>query len=73
MSRVETKTITKVRDNIYSETEKSGITAITRGGKFVGVMISAGELTGSMASQLHKTVRHNPEHGVEVLTKQAIN
>ncbi|WP_069130756.1 hypothetical protein [Rhodohalobacter halophilus] len=72
MSKVATKTITRFRDGIYSETDSPGMTAITRGGRFVGVFISTGELSKPVASRFHNSLRHNPHHTVSVLTRKVI-
>lgn len=72
MSSVLTKSITRFRDGIYGETASPGLTAITRGGRFVGVFISTGELSAPLARRLHHSLRHNPRHTVSVLTRQAI-
>ncbi|MEX2437774.1 MAG: hypothetical protein WD449_00810 [Candidatus Babeliales bacterium] len=72
MSKVTTKTITSLRDDIYAETEKSGVTAITSSGRFVGVLITPGKTTGPMAEQMHKMLRNNPHHATRMLTKRAI-
>jgi len=72
MANVATKPITRFRDGIYSETKSPGVTAITRGGKFVGVMISAGDLSKPVADRLEQSIRHNPLHTISVLTRKAI-
>ena len=72
MANVATKTITRFRDGIYSETDSPGVTAITRGGRFVGVMISTGDLSGPVADRLLHSIRHNPHHTISELTRKAI-
>ncbi|PWN06117.1 hypothetical protein [Rhodohalobacter mucosus] len=72
MSNVAIKTITRFRDGIYSETDSLGMTAITRGGRFVGVFISTGELSKTVADRLQHSLQHNPHHTVSVLTRKAI-
>ena len=72
MAKVKTKTITNVRDNIYSETEKPGAIAITRGGKFVGVLLTTGTFEETISEQLHRSLRDNPVHAISLITKQAI-
>jgi hypothetical protein len=72
MSNVKTKTITSVRDDIYGKTEHRGVTAITRGGQFVGVLITPGNMTSPMADQMHRMLKNNPQHTIGLLTKRAI-
>jgi len=72
MSKIATKTITHLRNNIFLESENSGITAVTRSGEFVGVFISAGDIPKPVKQQIHESMRHNPVHSIQVLTRRVI-
>lgn len=72
MSKVRSTNITSLRDNIYLATESANVTAIVRSGKFVGVLVTTGEVSDAMSEQMHSVLRHNPEHALKLLTKQAI-
>jgi hypothetical protein len=72
MKNIATKTITQFRNNIFFESEKRGITAVTRGGEFVGVFISAGDIPKPIKHQIHHAIRHNPEHSIGILTRRVI-
>lgn len=72
MSKIATKTITHLRNNIFTESENRGITAVTRGGEFVGVFITAGDIPKPVKEQIHHSMRHNPEHSIQVLTRRVI-
>ena len=69
--KVATNTITGLRDNIYARCEQAGVTAITRRGVFVGILITPGPLSDAMARQLHRMLRNNPEHTTTELAKRA--
>ena len=68
---VTTQTITSLRDDIYARSEQAGVTAITRRGVFVGVLITPGPLSDAMARQLHRMARNNPVHATTELAKRA--
>ena len=72
MKAIQIKPITVVRDDIYSEVVAPGLTAITRHGRFAGVLISAGHLPGDQSGRWLAAVRHNPEHTIGQLTRKAI-
>lgn len=72
MATIPIKSITGLRDDIYNEMDTPGVTAITRSGRFAGVLISAGPLTDGQSRRLLDAVRHNPQHTIELLTNQAI-
>jgi len=73
MATVATKTISRFRNEIFTDTGSPAVTAITRSGKFMGVMITSGELPKAVADRLLQSIVHNPEHTVSELTRKAIS
>ena len=73
MSTIPIKTITALRDTLYSVADVPGITAYTRNGRFAGVLISAGPLPADQSRRLLERVRHNPEHTLRQLTQKALS
>ena len=72
MASLSIRPITRVRDSIYSEVDAAGVTAITRSGRFVGLLISTGPLPAGQSKRLLDGVRHNPEHTLGRLTQKAL-
>ena len=72
MASLSIRPITRVRDSIYNEVETAGVTAITRSGRFVGLLISTGPLPAGQSKRLLDAVRHNPEHTIRLLTRKAL-
>ena len=73
MSTIPIKTITALRDTLYSVADVPGITAYTRNGRFAGVLISAGPLPADQSRRLLERVRHNPEHTLSLLTQKVLS
>ncbi|WP_020404455.1 hypothetical protein [Gracilimonas tropica] len=69
MSKVETKTISQVRNSLFSIAGTEGITAVTRNGAFIGVLITCGESTSEWAALRRRRVLDNPVHTITELTK----
>tara|TARA_R100001143_G_scaffold62665_2_gene66591 strand:- start:2118 stop:2339 length:222 start_codon:yes stop_codon:yes gene_type:complete len=72
MPKVETKSISQVRKDNYSQAVGEGITAITLNGEFVGVLITCGNSSQELASLRHKRLLDNPVHTITELTKQVL-
>jgi len=66
---MQTIPISTLQKTLFQLAKGSSITAITRGGSFAGVLISAGDLPEPMARRLHSAIRHNPAHTISRLTK----
>ncbi len=69
MSKVKTKTISQVRNTLFSLADTKAITAITRNGVFIGVLITCGESTSEWAALRQRRVLDNPVHNITELTK----
>lgn len=72
MSKVETKSISQVRNSLFSVAGKDAITTISRNGEFVGVLITCDFPNSLVASLSHKRLRENPVHTVTQLAKQVL-
>lgn len=72
MPNVETKSISQVRGQHYSQAMENGITAITLNGEFVGVLITCDSPVPAMAKLNHKRLLDNPVHTVTQLAKQVL-
>lgn len=73
MPKVETKSISQVRQQNYSQRATcEGITAITVDGEFAGVLISCKPETPEMATLRHKRLLDNPVHTITELAKGVI-
>ncbi|MDR8389990.1 hypothetical protein NC796_02490 [Aliifodinibius sp. S!AR15-10] len=70
MSNVKTQAITNLRDNIYDEVSRPGVTSFTRSGRFAGVFISLGNVDSRRAKHLHKVIKHNPQYGIQLLIQR---
>ncbi|MAO65684.1 MAG: hypothetical protein CL666_11860 [Balneola sp.] len=73
MTKVKTKTISQVRNSLFSIAGTEGITAVTRNGVFIGVIITCGESTPELATLRQKRVLDNPVHTVTELTKGVLD
>jgi len=71
MANVSTKTITRIRSEFSGLAEEPGVTAVTRNGEFVAVVIFPGILPKPVADRLARSLAHNPRHTIEELTRKA--
>lgn len=72
MRTVQTKTISQLRNQLFSIAEEASITTVTRNGQFVGVLITENFPTYGLASLTHKRIKENPVHSISQLTKGLI-
>jgi uncharacterized membrane protein YiaA len=72
MRTVQTKTISQVRNQLSNIAEEGTITAITRNGHFVGVLLTGNFSTTTLATLTHKRLKDNPVHTITELTKQVL-
>jgi hypothetical protein len=70
MSTVQTKTISQLRNQLFSLAEEASITTVTRNGRFIGVLITENFPTDALASLTHKRIKENPVHSITQLTKE---
>jgi len=68
---MQTIPISTLQRTLFQRAKATSITAITRGGRFVGVLISAGDLPEPVARQLQAGIRHNTKHTISRLTNMA--
>lgn len=72
MSTVSTKSISQVRNQLFSIADEETITAVTRNGQFVGILITSNFPTASMATFCHKRLKENPVNTITELTKSLV-
>ena len=66
------KGITSLRQDLFKQMDKPGVTPVLRDGKFIGLVVSTGELDESTTQRILKRLQANQPAGINEVTGIAL-